>query len=187
MSAAVALDPALHGILRLAGACLLLGTAAAKLRDTPGFVGAVRGYQLLPRRAAPVAAAGLIAAELVIGIALLVPAFVVPGLRAWPALIAAALLGLYGAAIGVNLARGRRHIDCGCGSVSNRPLDAGLLVRNAVLMAGFAACALPSSGRSLVWLDAITVLAGVCVLALVYAAQEVLAARPAGASGGGQP
>src|SRR5262249_14927936 len=49
---------------------------------------------------------------------------------------AAALLGLYAAAIAVNLARGRRHLDCGCtGPALRRPISGWLVLRNLVLVA----------------------------------------------------
>jgi hypothetical protein len=47
---------------------------------------------------------------------------------------------------------------------------AGLGVALPVLMLAAAACALPVAGRPLVWLDAVTVAAGVTVLAFLYGA-----------------
>jgi hypothetical protein len=49
---------------------------------------------------------------------------------------AAVLLLVYAAAIGINLARGRRDIDCGCMGPANRQLLSGwLLLRNGLLAA----------------------------------------------------
>ena len=84
--------------------------------------------------------------------------------RARGALVAAAaLLAAYGAAIGVNLARGRRHIDCGCvGPAARRPIGGWLVARNGVLAAPSRS---PGSragrrARPLVWVDALTVVGG---------------------------
>ena len=58
---------------------------------------------------------------------------------------AAALLLLYAAAIGINLLRGRRSIDCGCGDEPT-PLGPGLLVRNGVVCVLSVAAATGLSG-----------------------------------------
>ena len=61
--------------------------------------------------------------------------------------IAALLLGLYAAGIVVNLRRGRRHIDCGCGVGSRaQPISAGLVVRNTVLI-GLCGAVASATGR----------------------------------------
>jgi hypothetical protein len=45
------------------------------------------------------------------------------------------LLVVYAGAIGANLWRGRRHIDCGCGLGSRaQPISLGLIARNALLI-----------------------------------------------------
>ncbi len=69
--------------------------------------------------------------------------------------------------------RGRRHIDCGClGPAARRPIDGGLLLRNGLLIALAICAAIPATSRALVWLDAATVIGGVAVLAITYAAFE---------------
>jgi hypothetical protein len=79
---------------------------------------------------------------------------------------AVALMVAYAAAIGVNLARGRRHIDCGCaGPRARRPIGAGLVVRNALLAAVALAALAPVHARPLVWVDALTVSGAVFALA----------------------
>lgn len=169
------LDPVLGLALRVALALLLLGSARHKLRDFARFRSAVSNYRILPERCVPAAAALLAAAEVGVGISL--PA---SGLGAAAALAAAGLLALYSAAIAVNLARGRREIDCGCaGPGARRPLSSALLLRNAVLILSAALCALPVSGRALVWIDAFTVAAAVAALALLYGAIDAsLATAP---------
>ena len=166
--AGVELDPALHGALRLSLALLLLAASQHKVRDFAGFRAALGEYRLLPARWASGGAALLLLAELGTGIALLLP-----GVARAAALAAALLLLLYSAAIGINLARGRREIDCGCaGAGARRPLSEALIARNGLLIAVAATCALPPAGRTLVWLDALTVTGGAAALALLYGALD---------------
>jgi hypothetical protein len=169
------IDPALELVLRGA-LVLLLGTGAlAKSRDLARFRAAVEGYEIVPARAAGTAALGFAAAEGALAAALLAPAAV--GLRGAALVAAAALFALYGAAIAINLARGRREIDCGCGGRdAHVPLSGWLLARNALLVAMAAACALPAAPRALTGVDALTVAGAVAVLALVWTAAHGLLA-----------
>src|SRR5207247_2030674 len=113
-------------------ALLFFVAAGHKLRDPRRFRATVAEYRLVPDRFAPPAAALLVAVEAAAGGALLVP-----GARAAGLLAAAALLVVYGAAIAINLARGRWDIDCGCtGPAVRRPISGWLVARNAVLGRG---------------------------------------------------
>jgi len=161
-----ALDPALSAALRGALALLWLVSAHHKLRDPARFRVALAGYRLLPGPFVRAAAAGIAALELALGLGLLLPAA-----GPAPALVAAALLGLYTLAISANLVRGRRSIDCGCGA-RPQPLGEGLVVRNAVLFGIALAAALPATGRALTGLDTATILGGAAALAAVYAAVD---------------
>lgn len=164
----LAIDPALHTTLRVALALLFLAASRHKWGGLAAFRSAVARYRILPERATGPAALGLAAGELGIGLALLVP-----GLATIAGSAAAWLLALYSAAIAVNLARGRRQIDCGClGSGARRPLSEALLARNALLLLGAGLCALPVAERPLVWMDALTVAGGVTALALLYGASD---------------
>jgi hypothetical protein len=169
----VSLDPALSAVLR-ASLALLFGLAAAhKLRAPRAFAAVFSEYRLLPAAASLPLGMALAAAELALALALCVP----PLARA-AALAAALLLALYGVAIAINLARGRDAIDCGCG-FGARPLGAGLLLRNALLVGAALAAALPASPRALGATDALTIAAGTATAALVFAAADGLAARRA--------
>jgi hypothetical protein len=161
-------DPALALVVRLGGALLLGSAAWHKLRDRAGFRAALADHRLLPGRAVPAAAALVVAAEVALAL----------GLLATPraALGAAALLAGYAGAVGVNLLRGRRHIDCGCGGTP-QPLSAWLVGRNLVLAAAFAACAAPGDGRALGALDALSVAGSVAALALLWRAMDVALAN----------
>jgi len=170
----MSLDPAVGLALR-AGLGLLFATSGvAKLRDLRGFADAVAGYRLLPPVLAAPAAFAFAAAELALAAGLFVPA-----LRGASALGAAGLLGLYGVAIAVNLARGRRDIDCGCGGPFGRQsLSEALVLRNALLASAALASALPETERTLGWLDAWTIVAAVASASLLSLAAGLLLARP---------
>jgi hypothetical protein len=169
------LDPAIQLVLRLAGALLFLAAAAHKLREPADFRAALLGYRLLPPRAVPLAAGALAALEGAAGVALLLPAGAPAG-----ALAGAGLLAVYGGAIAVNLRRGRRDIDCGCGGPGGRrPLGWALVARNAVLIAGLGASTLPLAERAISTLDLLSIPAAVAALALLYAAADVALANQA--------
>ena len=106
---AFAIDPVPRALLRAGLALLLLSAAVHKLRDARGFRAVLADYRLLPERLVPALAVALIGLECTVGASLLVP-----GAGPAPALAAAALLSVYAGAIAVNLARGRRHVSCGC-------------------------------------------------------------------------
>jgi uncharacterized membrane protein YphA (DoxX/SURF4 family) len=114
--------------VRMLLAAYLAAGGIAKLADRRRFDGIVLDYRLLPPRVALRVGATLPWIELILAAGLLA------GLRP-AALGAALLLVLYGAAMAVNLARGRRLMDCGCGAQPQR-LSGWLLLRNAALAAG---------------------------------------------------
>jgi Methylamine utilisation protein MauE len=168
-----ALDPALLAALRCALALLWLDSARHKLRDPVRFRAALAGYRLIPAPALRAVAAAVAVLELLLAVALLAPAT-----GAGAALASAALLALYALAIAANLARGLRGIDCGCGA-RPQPLGEGLLARNAVLTLIALAAALPTSGRALTGIDAVSILGGAAGLAALYAAIDTALANGA--------
>jgi hypothetical protein len=168
------MDPVVGLVLRALLTGLLGGAALAKLRDPRGFASAVAGYRLLPAALAAPASAAFVAGELSIAAALWTP------LRAEAALGAAALLALYAAAIAVNLARGRREIDCGCGGpFGKQALSEALVLRNLAWAGAALASSLPEAARALAWLDLVTLAAAVSAGAALHAAASALLARPA--------
>ena len=172
----MSLDPAVLWVLRLALAALWLRAGWHKGRDPRAFRAALAEYRLLPAPLVPAAAALLGLAELALALALLVPAGAAAAAQA-----SAALLLLYAAAMAINLARGRRDLDCGCtGPAAARPLGGELLARNALLAAVSLLAALPATERPLGWLDAPTLALGAATLVVLYAAAETaLAQAPA--------
>lgn len=164
-------DPVIALSLRLALA-LLFGVAAAhKLRDSQRFEATMRAYRLLhPAIAIPFAKL-LPGLEIALALGLLLAST-----HEAAAAAAALVLTLYSLAIGINLHRGRRSIDCGCFGTSARvPLSGGLLARNLGLITAALASMLPVRPRALVWVDGMTVLTAVVGLALLWAAAQRLA------------
>lgn len=112
---------------------------AHKLRNPGHFARSVREYDLLPGPLTVPAAVVLIVAELS-ALVLIAWAFAdraggLPGRLGLS--VAALLLALYGLAMGVNLARRKFGLDCGC-TRGQTPISAGLVLRNLAL-AGLAA------------------------------------------------
>ena len=150
------MDPVIDVALRGGLALLFLVAALHKTRDLGSFHATLANYRLLPPRATGAAALVVVALG---------------------AVAEAMLLAAYTGAIAVNLARGRRDIDCGCaGPARRQPLRPWLLVRNAVLIGAALACLAPERVRPIVWVDALTVAGTIGVLAALYAAVERLAA-----------
>ncbi len=156
------MDPA----LRIVVALVLIGAAAAKLRDRRALVAAV-GDHGVPPAVRPAAATALVAAELALGVLVLIPA------TARAAGVGIAVLGVvFAASLGLMRLRGRRRAPCGCfGGTRERPI--AWLVARALLLA--AAGVVIAGG----WLDrdadAVALLtAGVVALALAVTVLTVL-------------
>ena len=170
------LDPTFSAAAALTTALVFTLGAVHKFKDRLKFEGALSAYELVPLGAVTALARTLPVLEL--AAALLV---IATPTRPVGAALALVLLGTYTAAIAVNLARGRRDIDCGCGgSERETPLSGWLLFRNAWLMLIAVAALAPIGVRSLTWLDLATALAAASVFTLLYqAAEQLLANRPA--------
>jgi hypothetical protein len=176
------IDPALEHVLRGGLAVLLASGAVQKLRDLPRFRAAVAGYALLPERASGAAAAGFVLAEAALALGCLLPETL--AVRGFALAAAALLFAVYGAAIGVNLARGRRALDCGCGGPAARvPISGWLVARNALLAAAALACASGAAPRALAAADVVTIAGGVAALALLWTAAHGLLAHAAAPGG----
>jgi hypothetical protein len=167
-------DPALHTVACGVLALVLLRAAWHKGRDARSFRIALDDYALLPSGWIPKVAPGLVVVEVSVAASLLVPVTAGVG-----AVAAAFLLAGYSAAVGVNLLRGRRFIDCGCGGAAGRPVDESLLLRNAVLVLVAFAAAAPVSARPLGGVDAMTIAFGTVAAAVLYVAADVALAQSA--------
>lgn len=166
-------DPVISLAAGLVLAFVLATAAWHKLRDRPHFTATLAAYGLLPAVLVPPLAALLPVLELIIAVALPFPAW-----RSGAGAGAALLLGVYTLAIGINLARGRRTIDCGCGDPAQRqPLDGWLLVRNGALVVMALACAAPVLPRATGWMDWLVALFAALTVGLIYGACNQLLAN----------
>jgi hypothetical protein len=110
-------------------ALIFLTAAYGKLRHWAVFQGVVANYRLLPEVLVAPVAYLLPPVEALLGIALPLSLG-----TPWPEGAAASLLLLFAIAMGINIGRGRRHIDCGCfQSALEQSLSWKLVIRNVVL------------------------------------------------------
>ncbi len=156
-------DPILQWLAATVLALLFAGAAYGKLRDLSGFRFVLSSYELLPESTVGVVAVALPIVELLLTIALCMPA--TWSISPWLAL---ALLGTYAGAMSVNLLRGRTHLDCGCMGAGHKALSPWLVVRNLCVMVLPVVLLLPVVPRELVWFDGVTLLFSVAALALIY-------------------
>jgi uncharacterized membrane protein YphA (DoxX/SURF4 family) len=173
MKGVMTIDPSISLAARVLGALVFASAAVGKLRHRHELAGVVANYRIVPRRlAAPVA-------WTTVGLEILVAFSLASGvrLRAGAALSIALLCG-FALAMAVNLARGRREIDCGCFQTGLRQrLSAGLVVRNLLLCAMVLpalATAAPIVGP-LPWIDGLG--AGLAAYALYLTLAELLSLR----------
>jgi Methylamine utilisation protein MauE len=126
----IALDPSLPLASRVLG-CLVLGWGAIlKLRHRQEFVGVVANYRLAPESFSTAVAWSVILMESLTCLCLSTLGDRVIGPAG-----ALALLAVFTMAMGINLARGRDEIDCGCfQSLLRQRLSPALLGRNLLLM-----------------------------------------------------
>lgn len=157
------LDPVVTRAFASLLAVILLVGGWQKLRDIDMFAAAVENYRLLPSTMVRPVAWSVPMAEIAAGIALLFPISCAAG-----AALAAAILLVVTIAVAINLARGVRDIDCGCGGSSGQPISWALVVRNLVLMLFTLPAAQQGVGRSLYWGDYFTLAAGVLALVGIY-------------------
>ena len=157
----------------LTGALVFARAAAFKLRDVEAFADALAAYRILPIGTVEPAALALPIVEAACALALVAPATRVAG-----EVTAAVLLVVFALAVGLNLLRGRREIDCGCGDPSRRqPLAWSLVIRNLAFAAALVACALFPSGSGSVagWLIGGASAVGLLLLMLCH---ETFSALP---------
>jgi hypothetical protein len=161
-------------VFTLAAACALalvlaLG-AVEKLLGFGRFQGAVGEYRILPSAAVPVFAALVVALELGASVLLVVPGYSRSGVvAAW------LLLALVSSGLGINLARGRTDLDCGCGGAGQR-ISWSLIWRNAGLaLIGLFALA-TTDARALGGADIAVIAAAAVVWTALYRAADQLLA-----------
>jgi hypothetical protein len=150
---------------------LLFGAAAAhKLRAVGEFSQTLAQYQLLPAGLTRIAgpAFGLMEFAICAGLPW-------PALRPVATAAGVVLLLMYSAAITINLARGRRDLDCGCGGFGRRtPIRPWMVVRNLSLACMLCLLKFPEASRGLEAADAVTITGGVMAASFLYLSCDVL-------------
>ncbi len=157
-------DPAVNLIASLVLSYVFVLAGLHKCRAPAEFAATLDNYQILPQGLSRQGVYLIPVAEIMTGVALLIPAT-----AKLSALSAAVLLCAYMTAIGVNLLRGRRNIDCGCGGAAQKQsLSEWMLARNGLLLllAYLAGCQVQS--RTLLWFDWVVVVLATVMGCLFY-------------------
>ena len=177
-------DPVLLYAASAALACVLLLGAVEKLKDMAGFAAVVSAYRLLPASWSHAFAWGYALAEALAGTLLLVPSRQAAGAELALLVLAAATMALV-----LNLLRGHRDIDCGCGgpasigpgrSAQRAGLSWWLVLRNALLALWTAPALLAAGGlsRALQWTDSAAVFGlAMAAVGLYFTANHLLASH----------
>jgi hypothetical protein len=166
------LTPAIQASICTFGALLFACAALQKLRSAEEFSAALGNYQLLPGSWTSPVATALPCAEILVAASLLISPLQTAGL-----ISAATLCLVFATAVAINIGRGRRFIDCGCGGTpaTRSSLHWGLVIRNLTLVAAFSWCALVRDVPHQWGMVAVGCVAG-CNAYLLYAGHETLAA-----------
>jgi len=164
------IDPAVGLVAALAVCLLFAQSSLHKWRHVAEFRGVLAAYRIVPKPLILSFAILVLLGETAIAVLVLHPTTRPAALCA-----AATVLGLYALAILINLRRGRRDLDCGCtGPGERRPIAAWIVHRNFAIAALCVGASLPWSHRALAPLDAITILGGLWVTALLYVTSDRL-------------
>lgn len=144
--------------------------ALHKLGDFTTFTGFVADYQVVSERQVSPVSMALAAAEVAV-----VAAAFLPGLQPLGMVVAIGLYLLYAAVIGLNVARGRDRVECGCGGAA-QPLSWTLVTRNFAL-AGVAAIGLVGPISALGVAEALTAIVSGLTLFVGYQLVEQIMAN----------
>jgi len=168
-------DPIYPTVCALTLAAILATAATHKLRTPQRFARQLDDYALLLQPLLAPFTRLIPLLEATLALALLLPMS-----RTWAALGTAALLVAYALAIGINLWRGRRDMDCGCsGPNQSQPLRPVLLLRNAGLVILALVAAQTPLTREMGAVDlALSILASATLLLLYTASNTLLANVP---------
>ncbi|WP_233830173.1 MauE/DoxX family redox-associated membrane protein [Paraburkholderia sp. ZP32-5] len=175
MNFTLVIDPVVSTVALAATSIITLTLALPKLTRQSELRQTVAGFQLLPHALIAPFALFLPLAEISATLASLLPAT-----RGVGAIALAALFMLFALALGINVARGRTDIDCGCngfrqsgGAVA--PSIGWAHVARTLLLAALAALAgVPQSTRAVVWFDYLSVLGATLVAVAAFFTLDVL-------------
>ena len=143
------IDPVIQIVSALVLSCVFVTSGFHKCQAPAEFAATLSNYKIMPEALIRQCVYLLPVVEIMTGAALLIPAV------AWLAALAAgALLTAYMLAIGVNLLRGRRNIDCGCGGPQQKQtINEWMIARNGLLLFLAALAGAPVQPRPLLWFD----------------------------------
>lgn len=180
MISSLVIDPVVSTVALATTSIITLTLALPKVTRQSDLRQAVAGFQLLPQVLVAPFALALPIVEVAATLACLVPAT-----RSLGAAALAALFVLFAFALGINVARGRTDIDCGCNGFRQTGGPAAhsigwAHVARVLLLAALAALAgVPQSARAVVWFDYLSVLgATLCAVAAFFTLDVLLANRP---------
>lgn len=162
-------DPVPGLAMALCLAALFAAAAFGKLADLAAFRAVLAGYRLVPQPLLVSLAAAIPAVEAALAVAWLAPA-----LRPDAAVLSSVLLGVYAAAVAVNLWRGRAGISCGCSFGGGDRLSWWLVARNGVLVLAAVLAGVTPSDRALGAFDYAVAAAIATAAALLYLAAQQL-------------
>jgi hypothetical protein len=164
------LDPAFGSLIIIGVALLLTVAGIHKLRSLGTFAEIFAAYRVLPESAARRLAWLIPCIELSVAAALLWE----PG-RPWAIVAAMGLLIAYASGLCLNLVRGRRDLDCGCGTAGDRRSIAAWMVwRNLWLVLALGVAAAPTIARPWNGFDLLTLIGGLTAGATLYVAVDRL-------------
>lgn len=124
------MQPYLLALMRFALSIIFVASAISKLRNQPAFVAIVLNYRVLPKHWGRRFALTLPWVELVLGLSLLFGVFTQP-----TAVLSGLSLLSFTVAVGINLLRGRKDLDCGCGGAKrSQKISGRIILRNVALI-----------------------------------------------------
>ena len=157
-------DPAVNLIAALLLSYVFVLAGLHKCKAPAAFATTLANYRVLPEGLVRQGVYLVPVAEIMTGVALLIPAT-----ARLAAFSAGTLLCLYIAAIGINLLRGRRNIDCGCGGPAQKQaLSEWMIVRNGLLLLLAVVGASRVEPRTLLWFDWLTIVLATVMGCLFY-------------------
>lgn len=173
------LDPLIVEAISIGLGLMFLVSAVHKLNDSTQFRVTLIEYQLLPDALVVPASRVIPIVEILLGGGWLLSFYQ----QSLTAVASSILLGIYAAAVALNIYRGRVHFDCGCGfggkNDREQYLSGGLVFRNLILVAAALLTLLPTGSRVFGFGDYLTLVATLLALALLFAAANQLLANRA--------
>ena len=157
-------DPAINLVAALVLSYVFVLAGLHKCRAPGEFATTLANYRILPEGLNRQAVYLVPVIEIMTGVALLIPAT-----AQLASFSAGALLCIYIAAIGINLLRGRRNIDCGCGGPAQKQtISEWMIARNGLLLLLAFIAGSAIEPRALVWLDWLIIIMATVMGCLFY-------------------